>query len=129
MSRVTSDRLVRITVLIILVLGVSNIVYQIIGNNAIDTLRHSSQHGDCKTTATSDAEDVFRHDLAKLLDAASHDRLSDVQDIAKKMESTPRTADVIAATCPALNGSIVPPPTSSVPTASSSTTHPSKEQP
>lgn len=127
MSRMTSDRLVRITVLIILVLGVSNIVYQIIGNNAIDTLKHSSEHGDCKTTATSDAEDTFRHDLAKLLDAASHDRLGDVQQLAKKMENTARTADVIAATCPSLSGSISPPPTST--STSPSTTDPSKEQP
>lgn len=109
MSTRRSDALIRGAVLIIIVLGTITLVAVFNLTGAVHTIRQSSQHGDCKTTATADHDDKFEHNVASLLVDLANNKIGAATDIAKAMKDEPRTADVIAATCPSLNGSKTPP--------------------
>lgn len=100
--------------IIIIVLGVVSIVLLANQSSAVHALRQSSSRSECRTRVTNDAEDQNRHDNAQLFVyvsdlvseangnrlAEAQTTLTDLHDLAQKMNNTPSVQSLIDSICP-----------------------------
>lgn len=101
MTNRATERSLNAAVLAILVLGVVSLVLLFSATNAVKALRQSSARSECRTTITNDADDAHWKDVADLALAAQDRDAAQISKITTRMQTEPRTQDLINEKCPA----------------------------